>query len=76
MSQSMSFDLINNPSHYCEGRKIQPLDVIEDWDLDFACAQVVKYIGRAGRKGSALQDCEKALFYLSRKVDRMKRANG
>lgn len=26
---------IAKPSHYCEGRKYEPEDVISDWDLNF-----------------------------------------
>ena len=48
---------IDAPSHYVDGRKIQPIDVIEDWDLDFCRANVIKYIARAGRKANEPQGC-------------------
>lgn len=68
-------DIINAPAHYVEGRKYQPIDVIEDWGLhknhSLACA--LKYIARAGRKHDALKDIQKALWYLQREEARLKR---
>lgn len=65
------FDPINNPSHYNEGRAIEPIDVIEDWKLNFHLGSVLKYIARAGRKGSKLQDLKKAAWYLQREIAQM-----
>lgn len=65
------YDVIDRPAHYLEGRTIEPLEVIEDWDLDFHIGQVVKYCARAGRKDSELQDLEKARFYLDRKIEHL-----
>tara|TARA_R110000765_G_scaffold341802_1_gene431912 strand:- start:131 stop:409 length:279 start_codon:yes stop_codon:yes gene_type:complete len=62
-------DPVSNPQHYTEGRGHQPLDVIEDWGLDFHLGNVLKYISRAGRKDSMVQDLNKAMYYLSRRVD-------
>lgn len=74
--KSEQFDEINRPSHYCEGRKYEPIDVIEDWELDFLDGQVVKYMSRAGRKESALKDYKKAAYYLGRKIARLESNNG
>ena len=55
----MSNDLINKPAHYIEGREIEPIQVIEDWNLDYHLGQVLKYVSRAGRKqqfGSRLKE--------------------
>lgn len=57
-------DVVNNPSHYTEGRSIEPIDAITDWELNFCLGNVVKYVSRAGRKNSALEDLKKARFYL------------
>lgn len=67
------FDSVNRPRHYCEGRKYEPIDVIEDWGLDFHLGNAVKYISRAGRKGDAVEDLEKAVWYIQREIDRLKR---
>lgn len=64
--QVVKEDIIGHPSHYCEGRKYEPKDVIRDWDLNFNLGNAVKYISRNGRKdgNSALQDLKKARQYL------------
>ena len=66
-------DLINSPPHYVSGRKIEPIDVIEDWglDRDYYLASVIKYISRYNRKeavGNPLTCLKKAAFYLSRRI--------
>lgn len=64
---------VNHPAHYNMG-KIEVIDFIEDQDLDFHCGNTVKYICRAPHKGSELKDLEKALWYLQRKVNNLKKA--
>lgn len=66
------FDPVSAPSHYLEGRKFEPLAVIEDWGLGFLEGQVVKYVSRLGRKDDTIQDAEKAKFYLDRLVENLK----
>lgn len=66
-------DLINCPPHYVSGRKIEPIDVIEDWglDKDYYLASVIKYISRYNRKqavGNPLTCLKKAAFYLNRRI--------
>ncbi len=63
-------DEINNPGHYTEGRDYEPIKVICDWELGFLLGNVVKYIARAGRKESRLQDLKKARFYLDEEIQR------
>ena len=64
---------VNHPSHYAEGRKYEPIDVIEDWELGFNLGNTVKYISRAGRKDDIVQDLEKAAWYLNREIERRKK---
>lgn len=64
-----SQDVINSPSHYTHG-KIEPIDAIEDWNLNFRLANVVKYVARAEHKGKPLEDLKKALWYLQREIDK------
>lgn len=63
-------DKINHPKHYCEGRKYEPIDIIEDWGLGMHGGNAVKYISRAGRKGDAIEDLEKARWYVDRYVQK------
>lgn len=64
--------LINHPPHYTDGRKYEPIDVIEDWRLNYHLGNAVKYISRAGRKDSYEQDIKKAIWYLQRELERAK----
>lgn len=66
-------DHINAPSHYIAGRKYEPIDVIEDWELPYNLGTVVKYVSRAGRKivSSHLDDLLKAEFHLKREIARI-----
>jgi hypothetical protein len=64
-------DPINQPAHYIEGRKYEPIAVVEDWGLPYHLGNVVKYVSRAGRKPGAdvLDDLKKARWFLSRYID-------
>lgn len=66
-------DPITHPAHYLERRTIQPLIVIQDWDLSYCLGNVLKSISRAGRKHEALEDLEKALFYLEYQITLLKK---
>lgn len=55
--------------HYRVG-KIQAIDVIQDWALDFAYGNVLKYLARAEHKEQATEDRIKALWYLAYAVTR------
>lgn len=62
---------VNHPKHYNIG-KYEAIDVIEDWNLGFNLGNVVKYISRAGHKGSELEDLQKARWYLDRELEKKK----
>lgn len=63
-------EMVNHPAHYNHGNKYEPIDVIEDWDLNFNLGSVVKYIARAGYKDSTPQELRKAAWYCNREADR------
>lgn len=63
--------IINHPPHYTEGRQFEPIDVIEDWALNYHVGNALKYISRAGRKDSYEKDLKKAIWYLQREVDKV-----
>lgn len=50
--------------HYRTTR-IQALSVIDDWGLDFAAGNVVKYLQRCPHKGMERSDSIKALWYMA-----------
>lgn len=68
----MSNDIVSHPSHYVDGRKYEPKDVIRDWDLNFNLGSAVKYISRAGRKGDALVDLEKAKQFIEFEIEALR----
>ena len=67
-------EMINHPQHYNIG-KIEAIDVIEDWQLNFNLGNTVKYISRAGHKDNIIQDLKKSLWYLQREIDRLEKDN-
>lgn len=69
----MIAEKVNHPDHY--GGKDNPYEaikVIEAWELGFNIGNTVKYIARAGKKDSIIQDLEKARFYLDREIEKLK----
>jgi hypothetical protein len=74
----MSNEMVNHPQHYGgEDNLYEAIKVIEAWDLDFHLGNTVKYISRAGKKGTdkELQDLKKALWYLQRKIENLENYN-
>ena len=61
---------VNHPSHYNQG--IEPIDIIESWDLNFSLGNAIKYILRAPYKNNELEDLEKAKWYHERAIKRLK----
>lgn len=62
-------DNVKHPSHYVDGRKFEPKDVIRDWGLNFNLGNAVKYIARAGRKADLVEDLKKAQQYIQFEID-------
>ena len=62
---------VNHPVYYNTG-KIEVIDAIEDWNLGFHDANVIKYIVRANSKSNRTEDLQKALWYIQRQLDNLK----
>lgn len=60
---------VDHPSHYNVGR-IEVIDAIEEWGLNFNLGNAVKYIARADHKGKPIEDLEKARWYIEREIER------
>lgn len=63
-------DPVNHPQHYCQG-DIECIDAIKasmqiSEFIGYCKGNAMKYIWRAGYKGSFVEDIDKAIFYLSR----------
>ena len=65
-------DSIDHPPHYTFAA-IEPIDVIESWELGFHLGNVLKYVARAGRKGDKMEDLRKARWYLDREITRLRK---
>jgi hypothetical protein len=62
-------DAVNHPPHYRAGG-IETIDFIEAKDLNYRLGNVVKYVSRAGKKGTdPVEDLKKALWYLNREIN-------
>ena len=60
---------INHPKHY-KGNRFEAIDIIEDYELGFNLGNSIKYVLRAGKKDNAIEDLEKAAWYLDREITR------
>lgn len=69
MKMKNEHNAVLHPSHYCEGRKYEPKDVIRDWGLNFNLGSAVKYLSRVGRKGDIIEDLEKAKQFIQFEID-------
>lgn len=68
---SENSEAVNHPSHYNAG-KIEVIEFLEDQKLDPHEFCAVKYITRAKHKGRQIQDLEKAIWYIRRKIELLK----
>lgn len=68
---------VDHPPHYGGAdNPYEAIKVIEAWDLGFCLGNTIKYIARAGKKGSELEDLEKARWYLDREIERRRAKSG
>ncbi len=70
-------DPVNHPSHYtshparCKwGHGIECIQITEH--LGFCVGNAIKYLWRADLKGNAIEDLEKAAWYVNREIARRK----
>lgn len=57
-----------NPNHYKTKSGLEVIDIIEAFNLGFKLGNAVKYILRAGKKDSIVQDLRKAIWYIEREI--------
>lgn len=70
-------EMVDHPAHYGGADNIyEAIKVIEAWKLGFCLGNAVKYIARAGKKGSAAEDLKKARWYLDHAISNMEPHNG
>jgi len=65
---------VDHPPHYGGAENpYEAIKVIDAWGVGFCLGNVLKYICRAGKKGSELKDLEKARWYLDHEIERLKK---
>lgn len=63
---------VHHPLHYGGAdNPYEAIKVIDAWGLGFCLGNTVKYISRAGKKGTALVDLKKARWYLDHEISKM-----
>jgi uncharacterized protein DUF3310 len=68
---------VDHPAHYGGAdNPYEAIKVIEAWGLNFNLGNTAKYISRAGKKGSQIEDLKKAAWYLNREISNQEKANG
>ncbi len=66
-------ETVNHPAHYGGAdNPYETIKVIDAWKLNFNLGNALKYISRAGKKGKAIEDLEKAAFYLNHEIETLK----
>lgn len=64
---------VDHPAHYAAGG-IEAIDVIEAFQPGIHLGTALKYVLRAGRKGDAVTDIKKAIWYLNRWIDNQEKS--
>lgn len=64
-------DPVNHPNHYCAHPSgVECIQVTEH--MNFNLGNAVKYIWRSDLKNDAIEDLEKAVWYVNREINRRK----
>lgn len=66
-------DLVNHPPHYTgHPSGVECIQITEH--MNFCRGNALKYLWRAGQKGSELEDLRKARWYIDREIKRLEKA--
>jgi len=72
MSDDSKPDLVNHPPHYTQHSSgVECIQVTEHFN--FCRGNAIKYIWRAGEKGSEIEDLKKAAWYINREIARLEK---
>lgn len=65
-----NIDTKTEPKHYAGMGALEPINIIEEYNLSFHLGNCIKYILRAGHKEgeTELDDLKKARWYLDRYI--------
>jgi hypothetical protein len=71
VKQKPKADMVNHPPHYTSHPSgVECIQITEH--MGFNLGNALKYIWRADLKGSAVEDLEKAVFYINRELEKRK----
>ena len=71
----MIHDPVNHPKHYTSHpSNIECIQITEH--MGFCLGNAIKYIWRADLKSDAIEDLEKAIWYIQREIDRRESNRG
>lgn len=63
---------VDHPAHYNRHPAgIECIDIIEHFNFNIGV--IIKHLWRAGLKGDALEDLQKAAWYLQREIERVQK---
>ena len=66
-------EAVNHPKHYTSHPSgVECIQITEH--MGFSLGNTVKYVWRADLKNDAIEDLEKAAWYLAREIERRKKA--
>lgn len=64
-----------NPAHYkAHPSGVEAIQITEHFNFNIGNA--IKYCWRAGLKGDAIEDLEKAKWYIAREIERLRSSHG
>ena len=71
----MTEDQVNNPPHYNFNHKgekaIETYEYIESWCMNYTQGNIIKYVSRYPYKGKALEDLQKARWYINKLISQI-----
>lgn len=68
-------DAVNHPPHYtAHPSGVECITITEH--MNFNLGNALKYVWRAGQKGDAIEDLQKASWYIAREIERLKKLQG
>lgn len=74
MDEYKMSDAVNQPKHYLgHPSGIECIEVTEH--MNFCLGNAIKYIWRADLKNDAIEDLEKAVWYVKREIERRRNAS-
>jgi hypothetical protein len=69
---ALPYDPVNRPRHYTTHPSgVECIQITEH--MNFNLGNAVKYLWRADEKGAPIQDLEKAVWYITREIERRRR---